>query len=45
VIEQEMARRFHSDLNASFCVEIRRQKTTGEDGESYCVCNGELEIV
>jgi hypothetical protein len=44
MIEDEISRRFHSDISASFCVEIRCQETTSEDWESYCMCNGEWRV-
>jgi hypothetical protein len=34
VSEDEITRRLHTYLSASFCVEIRCQLTTSEDGET-----------
>jgi hypothetical protein len=45
LIEEQITRRLHTDLKCYICVEIRSQEATSEYGESYCVCNGELESV
>jgi hypothetical protein len=53
-VQSEMELRVQSDLRQeyfieiwsdSFCVKIRCQETTSEDGKSQCVCDGGLESV